>query len=526
MRTLRRIGGGLLGALALALAGCGGGGAGGGGTSGGGGMIAGPPADPVYMAGKWDPPSTFANYCAAPRSGTDPVSGKKYPDTLGSIVWENHWIRAWSQAYYLWYGELPDLDPAAYTTTLSYFDKMKTPALSPTGTKKDKFHFTYDTAQWESFATAGAQLGYGANWAFVAVTPPRKLFLAYTDPGSPATTANLARGASVLQIDGVDLVNANTQADVDKLNAALSPSRLGERHSFTVLDLNGSQRTVTMAAANVTSTPVQNVVALPVAGGSVGYIQFNDHIATAEAGLITAINTLGTAGVRDLVLDMRYNGGGYLDIASETAFMIAGTARTAGRTFEKLSFNAKYPTTDPITGMTITPTPFYSTTRFGSSGTTLPSLNLRRVIIITGGGTCSASESVINSLNGIGLTVVLIGGQTCGKPYGFYPEDNCGTTYFSIQFKGVNDVGFGDYTDGFVPENAPSANGAVTLPGCAVADDFTHALGDPTEGRLAAALQYAATSTCPTATALAAPALEAKVMKPVWLMNRILRRPH
>jgi carboxyl-terminal processing protease len=223
---------------------------------------------------------------------------------------------------------------------------------------------------------------------------------------------------------------------------------------------------------------------------------------------------------------MRYNGGGLLNVASETAFMIAGAARTAGRTFELVAFNDKYPATDPMTGRAIAPTPFYSSTQIASPSIALPSLNLRRVLIISGSDTCSASESVINSLTGVGVTVVLIGGQTCGKPYWFYPQDNCGTTYFSIQFKGVNDVGFGDYTDGFVPNNATSLNGGVPLPGCAVADDFTHALGDPAEGRLAAALQYASTGTCPAATALASPALEAQVMKPVWLMNRILSRPH
>ena len=523
MRTLQqRIFAGILCFFALALAGCGGGGGGGS----GGGVVTGPPADPVYTAGKFDPPANFANYCAAPRTGTDSVTGLAYPDKLGSIVWENNWIRAWSKAYYLWYGELPDLNPASSATTAAYFNLMKTTAVTASGTAKDKFHFTYDTATWEAFSTAGAQLGYGANWAFIAVTPPRKLVVAYVDPNTPATTANLARGASVLQIDGVDLVNANTQAAVDQLNAALSPTHVGEQHAFLVQDLNGTQRTVTMAAANVTSTPVQNVSTLSVAGGTVGYIQFNDHIATAEAGLINAINTLATAGVTDLVLDMRYNGGGYLDIASEAAFMIAGASQTNGKTFEMLAFNDKYPTTDPITGAAITPTPFYSTTHGASSGTALPSLNLTRVFVITGADTCSASESVINSLNGIGVTVVLIGGQTCGKPYGFYPQDNCGTTYFTIQFKGVNAVGFGDYTDGFIPANATSLNGGVPLPGCAVADDFTHALGDPTEGRLAAALQYATTGTCPAATALSSPALAAHVMKPVWLMNRILSRPH
>ena len=162
------------------------------------------------------------------------------------------------------------------------------------------------------------------------------------------------------------------------------------------------------------------------------------------------------------------------------------------------------------------------------NGSTLPSLNLSRVFVLTSNDTCSASESVINGLRGVGVTVVQIGSQTCGKPYGFYPEDNCGTTYFSIQFRGVNALGFGDYADGFVPQNATAQNGGVPLPGCSVADDFGHALGDPAEARLAAALSYIQSGSCPSPSGLGAPgtvSMQAHVVKPVWLMNRILRRP-
>ncbi len=60
------------------------------------------------------------------------------------------------------------------------------------------------------------------------------------------------------------------------------------------------------------------------------------------------------------MLDIRYNGGGYLDIAAELAYMIAGPTRTAGQTFEKTQFNSKYPTTDPVNGGAITPTMFLS----------------------------------------------------------------------------------------------------------------------------------------------------------------------
>jgi hypothetical protein len=288
-----------------------------------------------------------------------------------------------------------------------------------------------------------------------------------------------------------------------------------------------------MVSANVTSSPVQNVGTIGTAAGNVAYMLFNDHLATSEQALVNAFRQLAAANVSDLVLDIRYNGGGYLDIASEVAYMVAGAGPTAGRTFEKTVFNDKYPTRDPVTGQTIVPIPFYATAQGFSvpSGQALPTLNLPRVVVLTGANTCSASESIINGLAGVGVRVVQIGATTCGKPYGYYPQDNCGTTYFSIQLKGVNDQGFGDYADGFSPANATGPAG-VQLPGCAVADDLEHALGDPKEGRLAAALGYLANGTCPAPSAVPSVAGEAQapvagegsLYRSPWRENRILRR--
>ena len=107
--------------------------------------------------------------------------------------------------------------------------------------------------------------------------------------------------------------------------------------------------------------PVPIVTTFGTASGDVGYIQFNDHIATAEDAAQEAINRLlDNANVTDLILDLRYNGGGYLDIASELAYMIANTTLTAGRTFEKIVFNDKNPSRNPVTGESLTPTPFHS----------------------------------------------------------------------------------------------------------------------------------------------------------------------
>lgn len=174
-----------------------------------------------------------------------------------------------------------------------------------------------------------------------------------------------------------------------------------------------------------------------------------------------------------------------------------------------MRFNALAGNRNPVTGQANNPVPFYNT-GLGFSlaqGTALPTLNLPRVFVLTTDATCSASEAVINGLRGVGVEVVQIGGRTCGKPYGFYPQDNCGETYYTIQFQGVNDAGFGDYADGFVPVNANTSNG-VKIAGCSATDDLNTELGDSTEGLLRAAIGYATTGTCPTPPPVATAALQ------------------
>jgi len=140
----------------------------------------------------------------------------------------------------------------------------------------------------------------------------------------------------------------------------------------------------------------------------------------------------------------------------------------------------------------------------------------------------------MNGLRGVDVEVIQIGSTTCGKPYGFYPTDNCGTTYFTIQFRGVNEKNFGDYTDGFSPANT-GAGAGTEVPGCSVGDDFTKQLGDVTEGRLATALAYRDGQACPAATGLGsvpglgkpgAPldATDGMVLRSPWDSNRIMRR--
>lgn len=509
-----------LAALSLTglLLGCGGGGGGDdGGTA--------PASDDPYVQ-RTASANGKAAICAAPRSGNDPYNGNQpYPDRQGSIDDEKKWLRAFMGDIYLWYREIPSVNAAPYTVSSygsvpaaldAYFQQLKTPQITASGKLKDEFSFTYSTALFNAQSRSGIEVGYGMQVALLATTPPREALIAYTDPNTPAASQHIDRGAEILAIDGVDLVNDNSRSGVDTLNAGLSPDVQGESHQFTIRDYgSGASRTVTLTAVAAESMPVQHVQTHKVGDAQVGYLLFTQHFATAEGELINAIAQLRDAGISDLVLDMRYNGGGYLDIASELGYMIAGTSRTAGRTFERLSFNDK----NPLATQTDTVTPFHATAQGFDpsviSGSSLPTLNLPRLFVLTGAGTCSASEAVINGLRGVGVDVVLVGDTTCGKPYGFYPTDNCGLSYFAIEFAGVNALGFGDYADGFAPT-------------CAVDDDFGHALGDPGEALLSTALSYVGSGSCATsakAASIGATRQAMQLIRSPIRENRIIGKP-
>jgi len=485
----------------FALAACSGGG--------GAGLVGGAPPPPPpppttsnWQQGVFQNPSTYRNQCANPRSGTNPATGQPFPDVAGSTLDENNFLRSFTNNTYLWYDEIVDQDPGLFNSPVAYFEQLKTFATTPSGSPKDSFSFSFDTQEWFDLFQGGVSAGYGLTWAVVSATPPRQIVIAFTEPNTPATApgTDLARGATVLSVDATD-IDDPTGAGVDIINAGLFPENSGETHTFEILDAGAAaSRMVTLTSATITETAVQNTRVIDTPTGRVGYLTFNTFNSPSEGELIDAINTLNAgAGVDDLVLDLRYNGGGFGFISGELAYMIAGAANTAGKTFDLLQFNDKHPATNPVTGQPLEAEPFPTQTPGSFSeaaGLPLPTLDLARVFILSGPGTCSASELVINGLRGADVQVILIGSTTCGKPYGFYEEPNCGTSYFPIQFRSVNNKNFGDYSDGFVP--SATDDDMANVLGCPVADDYTRQLGDVEENRLEVALAYQAGTGCVT----------------------------
>lgn len=252
-----------------------------------------------------------------------------------------------------------------------------------------------------------------------------------------------------------------------------------------VLQAAQQDATPGLQKAHTSFVPVTKLVTVN-SSRVVGYIQFNDHDVGAQDDLITSFRQLRDQGVQDLVLDLRFNSGGFLYIALSTASMITGPG-SQGKVFETLRYN------DKRSARTAQSTMLYSgSVQFGETqypvGSQLPQLNLPRVFVLTSGRTCSASESIINSLRGIDVQVIRIGSTTCGKPYGFSQKNNCEWAFFPIEFQGFNAKGFGDYTTGFTPT-------------CQVQDNTAVAAGSDNDPLLNAAKHYIDNGTCPSGTA-------------------------
>jgi hypothetical protein len=279
------------------------------------------------------------------------------------------------------------------------------------------------------------------------------------------------RFSAVLTTDGADALQA-----VALSSQALERARKADLRPVLSTHLPGG------------SVPLTKVVTSS-GGRRVGYVLFNDHHEGAQDALIAAFETLKTSAVQDLVLDMRYNSGGYLYVAQTAASMVTGP-QSEGRVFEQLRFNDKREA-ESRSGVFRFNTIVQSPEDTYPRGHALPQLSLPRVYVLSSGLTCSASESIVNGLRGIDVQVVLVGDTTCGKPYGFQRRDNCGFAFFPIEFQGYNAKNFGDYTTGFAPT-------------CRVADDTTTALGDSQEPLLAAALTHSDTGACPPGTATSA----------------------
>ena len=364
---------------------------------------------------------------------------------------------------YFWYAQLAAPNESAVNID-GYFHSMLAQPI-------DRYSFTETTAAHNALFVEGRRIGYGYSlvWADAAQTSLRVRFV---EPLSPVAAAGLRRGDTILSIDGF-----NPAA----VAAGLLPvvSTVGVPRHFVIRNSAGVQQAIDVQSGDFALKPVTTVATLDAtrAGApvKVGYLSYTQFVSYSSNDLNQAFAGFAAAGISELILDLRYNGGGSVAVARDLASMVSPPS--AGQLFAYLRFNDKHPE---------------KTLQIRFNGADLPVTppppgGLDRVFVIASGATASASELVINGLRPF-VKTVLVGETTYGKPFGFVPRDYCSVTYNAVQFEALNALGVGNYTTGFTPD-------------CAVPDDFDRQLGDPAEGRLRTALDYIATGSCPAAAA-------------------------
>jgi carboxyl-terminal processing protease len=419
--------------LILALQGCGG--------SGGSGE--GAVAEPGYFDAPFVRASELAGQCSD--------SGQK------------QFIRSHLDEVYLWPDLVQRRNAFAYDTPADYFTAiLAQPSV-------DRFSYSTHTDDADALEEAQA-LDVGIYWVNTGTTDAPLWRVARIVPDSPAATAGLRRGDTLY-----GRIRTNLYSNTDQ---ALY-------YEFGYLR-NGLFLQANLRPEAIFEDPVGPVVQIRQNSSNIAYLAFESHYANAQDQLIEAFRQMARNATTDLVLDLRYNTGGFLYIASTLASMLTPLPTLLTQpVFVQLQPNAKQLDIYQDAVLYMSPSVQYAAAiaRF-RPGTLLPRLQIQRVYVLTTADTCSASESVINGLRGVGVTVHTMGSTTCGKPYGMSRQDNCGRAYYPVEFKGVNALGQSDFANGFAPT-------------CTVADDLDHPRGDPQEAQLSAAITHMQTGICP-----------------------------
>ena len=278
-------------------------------------------------------------------------------------------------------------------------------------------------------------------------------YVKYIIANSDAATKNIKRGDFFTAVNG-------TKITLNNYNSLLFGAN--ENYTLNLADYNGTTivgngKSVSLTKTVLTENPILVNKVITSGTHKIGYLMYNAFYADFDSKLNDAFGALKSAGVTDLVLDLRYNSGGSILSATRLASMITG--QFTGKVFAKQQWNAKiqafFEKEDPNSLNN------YFTDKISS--TPINSLNMTKVYILTANGTASASELVINGLKPH-ISVVQIGDVTVGKNVGsvtlydspdFTDEKRNPNHKYAMQpivLKIVNSVGFGDYFNGLQPD--------------------------------------------------------------------------
>ncbi|MGY5847357.1 S41 family peptidase [Salegentibacter sp. HM20] len=339
----------------------------------------------------------------------------------------------------------------------------------------DDYNALEDRFDGVSSSTAGMEFGLGrisnSNNVFG--------FIRYIIPGTSAAAEDLERGMIFTEVNGQKLTLNNYVSLLEADNLTIN---IGEVQNGSIVL---SDETAELSRSQYTENPVHLSKVLNLEGQKVAYLMYNSFTANFDDELNAAFAEFKAEGIDDLVLDLRYNGGGSVVSAVDLASMITG--QFEGEIFLKEQWNKDYQDSFEANN------PEQLLNRFDAkirSGAAINSLNLNRVYVLTTNSTASASELIINGLDPY-IDVIQVGETTTGKfqasvtlydsPNFSKSNANENHTYAlqPLVFKSANANGKTDYINGLPPRVEISEN-----------LENMGELGDPTEPLLEAALNH------------------------------------
>lgn len=360
---------------------------------------------------------------------------------------------------YFWADETPKL-----TKEQIYAHGNEVVLLNALRHEKDRFSYIMDATTQEEYFEKGETKSFGFTAA--KVNDENDIFdylsIAYVYPNSPMYTAGVKRGDRIDKIDGFDI---ETILADDMLRSRYFGSGVGDLTALFEL----GDRNITLSRESFEIETVSHYDIIDLENTKVAYLHFKAFLATSNEALDHVFKLFKEQDVNELVLDLRYNGGGYVYVASHLATLIGGI-HVAEKVLERTIFNTKYRAYDKITTF---------------EKRAEHALDLKRVFIIADRSSASASEVVINALSAEdnAVEVIFHGSPTYGKPYGMYGGKYCSSYILPVQTTSVNADGFGDYDAGLEPT-------------CKSTNNINYALGNINESAFSDVLYYIENGRC------------------------------
>jgi hypothetical protein len=371
------------------------------------------------------------------------ISGCKKDTNDDTQIRDNKAFHDLMKEWYLWYDQMPDVNPANYISPYTLLEALR--VYPP-----DRWSFVTTKKEFEDYFVSSKFIGYGFGSAYDASSKLRISFIYNT---VELYNLGVRRGWIIKSINGITITNQN-------IGSLLGANEIGVSNTFVFIKPDGSEVTHTVAKQEVIMNTVLHYEVIDTLGMKIGYLAFQSFTGTSDEDLKPAFQLFTAEGISDLILDMRYNGGGSVDASVYLGSSLLSAANIDDVFIKYIHNNKK--------------TSENSTTLFEETDY---NMNLSRLFVIATSGTASASELIINGLKPYMDDVYVIGDDTHGKPTGMYGWYYDKYAFVPVTFETTNANDEGKFYDG-IPADSYAA------------DNTSRPFGDPEEDSLKEALNY------------------------------------